>query len=45
MEIPYLSDEKIKKIANNFRIKFSGNSIPIEMEDIIKNLPGKVQKI
>ncbi|OQX71725.1 hypothetical protein B6D52_00410 [Candidatus Parcubacteria bacterium 4484_255] len=36
MEIPYLSDEKIKKIANNFRIKFSGNSIPIEMEDIIE---------
>jgi len=36
MEIPYLSDEKIKKIAGDFRTKFSGNSIPIEMEDIIE---------
>jgi len=35
MEIPYLSDEKIKKIASDFRTKFSGNSIPVEMEDII----------
>jgi len=36
MEIPYLSDEKIKKIASEFRTKFSDNSIPIEMEDIIE---------
>ena len=36
MEIPYLSDEKIKKIASDFRTKFSGNSIPVEMEDIIE---------
>jgi len=36
MEIPYLSDEKIEKIANSFRIKFSDNSIPVKMEDAIE---------
>ena len=36
MEIPYLNNEKIKNIANNFRIKYSDNSIPVGMEDIIE---------
>ncbi|MBU4369357.1 ImmA/IrrE family metallo-endopeptidase [Patescibacteria group bacterium] len=36
MQISYLSDEKIKKIANDFRAEFWGNSIPVEMEDIIE---------
>ncbi len=36
MEIPYLSEEKIIKIVNNFRDKFCGDSIPVEMEDIIE---------
>ncbi len=36
MEILYLSNEKIKNIANNFRTKYSDNSIPVEMEDIIE---------
>jgi Zn-dependent peptidase ImmA (M78 family) len=36
MEIPYLDDEKIKKIADSFRVKFSDNSIPVEMEEIIE---------
>lgn len=36
MEVPYLDDEKIKKIANDFRIEFWSNSIPVEMEDIIE---------
>ena len=36
MNISYLSEEKIKKIADTFRVKFWGNSIPVEMEKIIE---------
>jgi len=36
MEVPYLNNEKIKKIASSFRVKFSDNSIPIKMEGIIE---------
>ena len=36
IEIPYIGNDNIKKIAERFRLKFCGNSIPVEIENIIE---------